>query len=131
MGQFLMSEVPLHEITVLHCSTRELRFVLVCPAGKLLHRSTAVRSRAERGQVETVRGLLPERQRQNLAVTVLHVPNRSTAALESFRAISGRLKFTVRRHKFNKDSLYHTMLPGKGNSKTFPRRTASLEQIRQ
>ena len=24
----------------------------------------------------------------------------------SFRALSGRLKFTVRRHKFNKDSLF-------------------------
>ena len=26
----------------------------------------------------------------------------------SFRALSGRLKFTVRRHKFNKDSLFAT-----------------------
>ena len=31
-----------------------------------------------------------------------HVPLR---VYLSFRALSGRLKFTVRRHKFNKDSL--------------------------
>ena len=29
----------------------------------------------------------------------------------SFRALSGRLKFTVRRQKFNKDSLFFTVVP--------------------
>jgi len=39
----------------------------------------------------------------------------------SFRALSGRLKFTVRRHKFNKDSLFDGASPGPACALTCPR----------
>ena len=44
---------------------------------------------------------------QTRAWKVLHRVSSSLSGHEdpSFRALSGRLKFTVRRHKFNKDSL--------------------------
>ena len=50
----------------------------------------------------------------------------------SFRALSGRLKFTVRRHKFNKDSLSGRLLRGRLLLFSFtlvtgPRRSLSLK----
>ena len=56
--------------------------------------------------------LLRESQGENLALTVLYVPHSlDSGRVQGFgfsgrvRALSGRLKFTVRRHKFNAYSL--------------------------
>ena len=73
---------------------------------------------AKREQLETFQGLVPENQDQNRALTVCVWRVGSTAvcteriALKrplhridpSVRALSGRLKFTVRRQRSNKDS---------------------------
>ena len=57
-----MSEVPLYPPTVLYY-----------PCTRAIIRRLAARFRAKREQLEWVKGLYPESQGQNLALTVLHV----------------------------------------------------------
>ena len=78
-----------------------------------------IRSRAKRDQHKRCQGSSPCSPDQNLVMTVLFAPrsldnglpkrvifgNYALKRLDSFRALSGRLKYTVRRHKSNHDSL--------------------------
>ena len=130
-----MSEVPLYPPARENASTRHaFFFVLItfAPFVKRSKRSTTIYTACVRGRSGSLlpwsnmrRVLIVKRSKRSTAIYTARARGRGLGpslqrdrppcpcasssllgpVVPSFRALSGRLKFTVRRHKFNKDCL--------------------------